>query len=196
MVRRVRRGSASRRWVGRVVRAGGRHPGHLLCLLHEGARVELAARDPRTHRGVVERAIDLVKPRQDALCDEFRLDDHKRWDWHQDSGTLVFSNDGRPAVIADMQFVGSISTRSRSWLWSWANRSVQGHVRSAVRRVRSYGELERLLKLSCAYWTAEEEDGWQMSAVAAMLLDARGIYRSPDDHGFTFLVMTDVRWAQ
>jgi hypothetical protein len=63
-------------------------------------------------------------------------------------------------------------------------------------KVREYEEAHSLLKLASAYWSADEEDGWQMTAVSAYLLKAKGAYRSPDERGFTFMVMTDVRWAQ
>jgi hypothetical protein len=99
-------------------------------------------------------------------------------------------------VVAEVQFVGSISTHTNTWLWSWANESFLEKVRAKVREVRSYGEQRSLLKLACAYWSAQEEDGWQMAAVSAYLLGARGAYRSPDEHSFTFMVMTDVKWAQ
>jgi len=34
-----------------------------------------------------------------------------------------------------------------------------------------------------------------MTSIAAFLLKARGAYRSPGDTGFTFMVITDIRWA-
>ncbi len=52
------------------------------------------------------------------------------------------------------------------------------------------------MKLACAYWPAQEEDGWEMAAVAAYLLKAEGVYRSPGGHIFSFLLLTDVRWVQ
>jgi hypothetical protein len=145
---------------------------------------------------LLEQSIDYLQDKQDALTSRFHLSDHDRYDWHQESGQLIFSNRGVPAVVADIQFVGSISTRSHTWMWSWANESFLEAVRSEIRRVRAYGDEHSLMKLACAYWGAEEEDGWQMAAVSAYLLKAQGAYRSPDEHGFTFMVLTDVRWAQ
>jgi hypothetical protein len=152
-----------------------------------------------THRELaelLERAVEYAEVRQNAVAQQFRLSDHERYDWHQDPAQLVFSNHGVAAVVADVQFVGSVSTRSNTWLWSWANESLVESARESIRQVRSYGEDRGLMKLACAYWEAEEEDGWQMAAVSAFLLQAKGIYRSPDEHGYTFLVMTDVKWAQ
>ena len=39
---------------------------------------------------------------------------------------------GRPRVIVDIVFVGSVSTRSNTWLWSWANGSYLENVKSRM----------------------------------------------------------------
>jgi hypothetical protein len=145
---------------------------------------------------LVQRSTEYLRDKQEILTSEYHINDHERFDWYQESGQLVFSNRGVPGVVADIQFVGSVSTRSNTWLWSWANESFLEGVRSQARQVRAYGDQNNLLKLACAYWSAEEADGWQMVAVAAYLLKAKGAYRSPDGHGFTFMVITDVKWVQ
>jgi len=145
---------------------------------------------------LLDASIPYLQARQNEIEAQYRLGSYPRYDWYQETAELVFSEEGRPRVVADIQFVGSISTRSGSWLWSWANTSLVESAKSEIRRVRAYGEAHSLLKLACAYWGADEEDGWQMTAVAAFLLKAKGAYRSPDERGFTFLVMTDLRWAQ
>jgi len=155
---------------------------------------------PRAHivatAQLLESAIPYLRARQNQLEVQYRLNSYPRYDWYQDTAELVFSEQGRPRVVADIQFVGSLSTSSESWMWSWANTSLLESAKSEIRRVREYGDTHSLLKLACAYWSADEEDGWQMTAVSAFLLKAKGAYRSPDERGFTFMVMTDVRWAQ
>lgn len=134
--------------------------------------------------------------KQDALKERFSLGAHKRWDWDQDRGELVFSNDGVPAVIAKIEFVGSTSTQSDTWLWSWANPSVVESVRSRILAVRDFGEGRDFPRLTVPKWPAEEVDGWEMAAIAAHVLDGQGVYRTPDDAGLTFMVLTEVRFAQ
>ena len=145
---------------------------------------------------LVSQSIPYLQERQKVLRARYALDSYERYDWDQDAAQLVFSNGGVPALVASIQFVGSVSTRSNTWLWSWANPSFVETARAQVRRVRNHGEQHGLLKLACAYWAADEEDGWQMAAVSAFLLQAQGAYRTPDEGGFTFMIMTDVRWAQ
>jgi hypothetical protein len=108
---------------------------------------------------------------------------------------LVFSENAVPKVIADIQFVGSISTRSDTWLWAWANDSVDPQLSSSMGAVRDYGEKHGFNHLTSKKWHAHEVDGWEMTSIAALLLKARGAYRTPGDTGFTFMVMTDIRWA-
>lgn len=137
-----------------------------------------------------------LNERQEQLQEQFRLGEHERYDWDQETGQLVFSNKGERKVVADIVFVGSIATRSNTWLWSWANGSHLEPVKARMREVRRYGEEHSLLKLAAAHWSATEEDGWEMTAVAAYLLNAVGAYRSPSDRGFTFMILTRVDWAQ
>jgi hypothetical protein len=118
---------------------------------------------------------------------------YKRWDWNQDTAELVFSNDGVAGVIARISFVGSFSTKSETWLWAWANFSLVEAVREPAIGVREYGEKNGFLPLTIPKWSATQEDGWHMAAVAARILGGEGAYRTPSDNGFTFMVLHDVR---
>jgi len=137
-----------------------------------------------------------LRVKQAALSREFSLNRHQRWDWDQQRAALVFSNDGIAAVIATIEFVGSVSTRSNTWLWSWANPSMLDAVRSRILAVYDFGEARDYPNLTVPKWPAEEADGWDMAAVAARVLDAAGVYRTPDENGFTFMLITEVRTAQ
>lgn len=146
---------------------------------------------------LVETSTAYLQARQNELESRFRVNDCPRYDWYQETAELVFSDRGKPVVVADIQFVGSLSTRSGSWMWSWANESLLESAKSRIREVRAYGDTHSFLKLACAYWeSGDETDGWEMTAVSAFLLGAKGAYRSPDERGSTFMVMTDIRWAQ
>lgn len=136
-----------------------------------------------------------LQRKQDLLIDEFRLDEHERWDWDQESRELVFSNDGVPAVVARIAFVGSLSTRSDTWLWAWANFSLLESVRTAVQAVRKYGEEHGFPWLTVPLWPAEVGDAWSMAAITTHVLEARGVYRTSRENGFTFMVLQDVREA-
>ncbi|HEX5872286.1 MAG TPA: hypothetical protein VFY65_17780, partial [Longimicrobium sp.] len=120
---------------------------------------------------------------------------YEHYDWDQESGQIVFSDSGVAKVVADVQFVGSTSTRSGTWLWAWDNPSIDAGLSRAVRKVRSFGQRHRIERLTEPKWEADEVDGWEMTSIAARLTRAEGAYRSPGENGATFLLLTNVRPA-
>ncbi len=144
----------------------------------------------------VRDSYEYLKRVQDAAKRDFALGSYERYDWDQSRGTLVFSDQGVPKVITQIQFVGSISKLTKTWLWSWGNPTILPSVKEQITEVRSFGELHGLPELTTAKWEATEEDGWAMTAVTAKILQAKGAYRSPDDNGDSFLVFTSLGWAE
>jgi hypothetical protein len=132
---------------------------------------------------------------QDQLRSDFQLDVWPRYDWDQDSASLIFSDETGPRVRASIQFVGSLSKRSNTWLWSWANDSLLHQATCRMSRVREYGEQNEVQQLATDYWSADEVDGWEMTSIAGYLLGAKGSYRTPDDNGFTYMVILDIGWV-
>ncbi len=131
--------------------------------------------------------------KNEGLWKRLSLDAYGRWDWNQEDGTLIFSDSAGRKVYADIDFVGSFSTKSSTWLWSWANFSLLENVRESIVKVRDYREQHDFPSLTVPKWSATQEDGWHMAAVAARILDAEGVYRTPGDNGYTFIVLHNVR---
>lgn len=141
-------------------------------------------------------AIDELTIKQDRLQERFDLSKHERWDYDQETGEIVFSNAGVPAVAGRFQIVGSISTVNDTWLWSWANFSLTPNIFEKLHTVRTFGESQGFANLTTPKWPASEEDGWELTAVAAKVLNADGAYRTPSGSGFLFMLLMDVRRVQ
>ncbi|MGF1761644.1 hypothetical protein L4D76_27835 [Photobacterium sagamiensis] len=92
----------------------------------------------------VSEAHNALTEKQNKLMVDFKLGEHERFDWDQENGTLVFSNDGKVAVIAKVQFVGSISTKSNTWLWSWANSFVLDNVKDQMHKFYEIWQITRV----------------------------------------------------
>jgi hypothetical protein len=107
-----------------------------------------------TFEALIEEAQAYLRDCQAALATEYRLWEWPRYDWHQETRQLIFSENGVAKVIADIQFVGSISTRSDTWLWAWANDTVDPQLSSSMRAVRDYGEKHGFGHLTDKTWHA------------------------------------------
>ena len=170
---------------------------HLVCdRCYEIGRERNWRQDAEAFAKLVAEAMAYLQAKQAELNAEFRIGEYERYDWDQETGQLVFSDGGRARVAAQIQFVGSVSTVSNTWLWAWANDSYEETIRAGVRRVRQFGTEHRFLRLASARWQADEVDGWEMTAVAAFLLQAQGAYRSPGDRGPAFMILNDVRFVR
>src|SRR5262245_43673625 len=52
---------------------------------------------------------------------KWHLDKMKQYDLDQTKGILCFTDDSGQRVSCSVQIVGTFSTESQTWLWSWAS---------------------------------------------------------------------------
>ncbi len=147
------------------------------------------------HRLIVE-GHTYLQERQAENEAEFHLSQYDHYDWHQDTGEIVFSSKGEAKVVASFQIVGDMSKRSGTWMWAWANDTVDEPLKSAAKTVRQLGEREHIERLVKPTWTAYETDGWEMTSLAAKLVQARGAYRTCHESGCDYLLLTKIGWAK
>lgn len=131
--------------------------------------------------------------KNNACEQQFKIPAWPRWDYDDELSTLTFSEDGRPRVVADVVLVGT--TEGSQWQWAWANGNVPSQRRALIDPVRVFGEAYGWRKLTARFLDSDEYTGWEMTSVAAHLLDAKGSYRFPTDRGHGYLVYRDLRWV-
>jgi hypothetical protein len=161
----------------------------------QGSSAPAAPPRSEAFEALVGTAMRYLRDCQDSLNREYRLGQWPRYDWSQETRQIVFSEGGKPKVVADIQFVGSISTITNTWLWAWDNATIEPGLSDAVLKVRQHGQAHAFPHLTIPKWRADETDGWEMASIAAFLLGAKGAYRTPDEIGFTFMIMTAIGWA-
>lgn len=144
---------------------------------------------------LVTNSVDYLNKAQDALQANYKVGDYERWDWYQEQGQLVFSHEGKQKLICEIDFVGSLSTASNTWMWAWANTSFVDKIKSESAIVRHIGDEKNLQKLACPIWPADEVDGWEMTAIMAKARNAIGAYRTPSENGFVYMVINNAVWA-
>jgi len=137
----------------------------------------------------------LYLDKQQAECDqEYRLNYFNRMDYEQETGMMIFSDVGViPRVVADYQIVGSLSERSNTWLWAWDNPYLLENTFQDIRKVKKFGDKNDIDKLTSPTWEATEQDAWDMTAIAANLLKARGAYSFLSDDIRVFVVFKRIK---
>jgi hypothetical protein len=136
--------------------------------------------------------IEQTTPLQEAFIKLYHINSYEHWFYDHGIGAFHFrSDDGRNLYFKYVD-VGSYSTKTNSWLWSWDNNSVPKRVTIGIEKVRAFGEAKGFSELSQSYITeADEYTGWALASITAKLLSAIGLYRIPQDHLFSFFVFTN-----
>lgn len=143
-------------------------------------------------------AFHELQDKNARLKAEYRLGEWPRFDYDVGTGKLVFSQDGTPKVIAEIQIAGTTSLNGGDWLWAWANDHWPADRVVDSQLVREFGEEHGICELMHDYVGAEDLNalGWELTAVMARVTNALGAYRPPrDQDGGLFLVYRSIGWA-
>jgi len=143
------------------------------------------------------KAYTYLREKQQYCQSVFRLGEYERWHYDQTTGILTFGDNNTDKLHIDFEDVGSYSLKSNTWLWAWDNPHVQENVRSEITLVRDFGEARNFSRLITAKFDAEEHDAWEMTAIAAYLMQAKGAYRAPSSDGqlYSFFIFKTISWA-
>lgn len=129
---------------------------------------------------------------QDSIKQKYALNDYEQWYYDQNRGVIEFSDSGIAKLSIKYEEVGSISMLSDTWLWAWANPHLLDQIKSRIGKVKTYGESEELEALTKGKWYGDEVDGWEMTAIAAYLLKAKGAYRVPTENTISYMLFMEI----
>lgn len=157
----------------------------------------LSELDTISFEALSRKAYEYLNRQQDSCKAVYKVGNYQRWYYDQTTGELTFSDNGVPKIIVDYEDVGSISFKSHTWLWALDNPYLEEKIKSRIGIVRSYGLKRGFEKLVNPKWAADEYDGWEMTAIAAYLMKAKGAYRVPssDSSLYSFMIFKNIRWA-
>lgn len=159
-----------------------------------GANTQSRHPDPE---GWLKDAAERAQRRQHRWTTDFRILEKKRYRYQLEESPpwLGFgATDARFDVLCDPVVVGSWSTRSKTWLWGWANGWWPASLTRPVVAAKRAGEKLGIERLWRSTYEGDERLAWQVSLAALDLLpDFSGIYRSPSETGSLFLATRNTR---
>jgi hypothetical protein len=138
-------------------------------------------------------AAEYLKRTQDAAQARWKIGQFARWDFDDAKRTVTFSDDGVPRLIADVRMVGSYSTKSSTFQWSWVLYDDDEPMIQGVVDLPGFGEVRGIEKLTTNWWECEIGEAWDMTAVAAYLVGCDAVYRAPFDDLFWFMLLSNLR---
>ncbi len=109
------------------------------------------------------------------------------WDFNMESGTITFNGTHSFPV----QIIGTESTASKTWLWSWANAEsgIPEQLVAAARKLKAFGGEHQIDELKAPQLRLGEVDGMVLSTIATGLTRGDACYRGPYDGGALYVVL-------
>ncbi|PTX99569.1 hypothetical protein DB346_17195 [Verrucomicrobia bacterium LW23] len=144
---------------------------------------------------LMDRAItDLsVKTQVHATTWDYGQEDE--WSLNQEEGKLIWTFANR-IVTAPAQIIGtydaSIDESNGSWMWSWANPSIEPQMAEDAEHVRTFGEHNRHRVLQRPSYDCTLDDGWTFAALAMHLNGRQGVYKGTDGDTHIFIAFGTV----
>ena len=141
-------------------------------------------------------SVEELKTKTDVHRSVWGIDRIKRWDLNQEDGQLVFSLAEGMKATAPAQIIGTYNTDDHTWLWAWANSSIEDKLKSDALKLRKYGEEHHVDRLTQRKWIGTEEDAWAMVALAVRLCGEQGGYRGPAGATRVFIAFGEVKFSK
>ena len=143
------------------------------------------------YRALVDGSLERLRIQTQAHQDAWGLGSGGSWDFSQDTGDLVFECPDKH-VRTRAQIIGTYNSEKKTWLWSWANPSIEDSLKQDALKVQDYGQKHGVKRLITPKWEGSESDAWEMTALAARLSGAGGAYRGPAGTTFVFFTFGDI----
>ena len=153
--------------------------------------------DTISFENLSKKAYEYLNKQQDICNSVYKIGTYQNWYYDQLTGELTFSDNGVKKLIIEYEEVGSVSEVTNTFLWAWANPHLEEKIKTEILKVKEYGQKRNFKKLVNSKWTADQYDGWEMTAIASYLLKTKGAYRVPtsNDKLFSFMIFKNIRWA-
>lgn len=137
-------------------------------------------------------SMDELQAKTEAHKKVWGLDKILWWDFNQGSGNIEFKLPEGMKAVSPAQIIGTYNSDDNTWLWAWANSSIEEKLQVDARQLLKYGEEHKIEQLTKRKWVGTEKDAWAMAALAVKLCGKQGAYRGPSGATKVFLVFGEV----
>jgi hypothetical protein len=127
-----------------------------------------------------------------SSAEKWKLNKFARYNFDQEKGQIEFLDGQGPDLVCEVQIIGTYSKETKTWLWAWNNPWTSDKLKNDSLRVNDFGASHGVERLLNPKWEATEEDGWDMTAVAAHLVSAEGAYRLPNREVMIFMLLKNI----
>lgn len=118
------------------------------------------------------------------------------WSLDQSAGDLVFSFAEGWMAQAPAQIIGSLDTSDGTWLWAWANPSIEVALTRDALTLKAFGQDNGIELLTEPEIYLSEERAWSLTGLSVYLNNSQGAYRGVMGTTLVFITFGTVRLSK
>lgn len=136
------------------------------------------------------KAINNMNALLEKAKNEFNIGSYEQYKWIEKDCIMEFSTNNTPMLIAKAIYVGSVICNK--WTWAWAEEDININCKNKLLAIKEQGIEHNIVYLKNATFKANESVGWVLSAMTALLTDAKLVYRIDRYEATEFYVFTNI----
>ncbi len=137
-------------------------------------------------------AADEQDARLAAARDNLGIGGASEWAADLAAGTISFTSPSR-VLTGPVQFIGSYSPATSTWLWGWANTGLPEHVTTSVSAAAAHGDANGITALTAPKLGGVDESlATELAVVAIHLAGAGTLYRAAAGENVVFLAFGEL----
>ena len=123
-----------------------------------------------------------LKNKQDALMGKYNLGKFDSFWFDQIAETIQFKDNENVELEFHVVPVGSWSSKSNSWMWAWANKSLTDELGSKAMKIKELASYTGYNTFEKEAFEADEAMAHELTSMAVHHLNALGMYIVPSDN--------------
>lgn len=128
-------------------------------------------------RNLIATSVNKMNENIDNAVDEFGISSYETYRWIEDGCFMEFSDNDIPKVVAKADYVGSIVCGEWKWSWTDDEKEINTQCKENMLSFKEYAQEFDFDYLKVDTFPADERIGWVMSAIAALFMQSRLIYK-------------------
>jgi hypothetical protein len=133
-----------------------------------------------TYDELYDQSISELKKQQDTLVVKYKMGKYENWWYDQDKCVLQFKNKGEVKLEFTVAAAGDYSKKTKTWLWSWENKTIIDKMSGPVLKVKTFGVENKFDRLTTAKISGDMADAWEFAAITNKILNGIGVYCAND----------------
>lgn len=141
----------------------------------------------------VDQCYEELELKQGQLFEKYYLGNYESYWFDQESASLQFKNAEKVELEFEVIPIGSWSSASKSWMWSWANQSLNEKLKAQTTKLKDLANFTGFDTFESATFDADEMMAHEITAMAVHHLEALGLYILPSKNLKIFLALIQLK---